>query len=66
METVDVTQDEDGTRVVLRRTLGRARGMSDLARVAAEWHGDTPVGAVDGRGRRLQRGRGGRRAARRS
>ena len=23
METVDVTQDEDGTRVVLRRTLGR-------------------------------------------
>ena len=24
METVDVTQDEDGTRVVLRRTLGRA------------------------------------------
>ena len=47
METVDVTQDEDGTRVVLRRTLGRA-AMSDLARVAAEWHGDTPVGAVTG------------------
>ena len=63
METVDVTQDEDGTRVVLRRTLGTGRHERPRAggRGMARRHAG---GRRHGRGRRLQRGRGGRRAAR--
>ena len=43
-----MTHDDRGTVVVLRRTLGPAGGVNPLARVDVEWHGETPVAAIDG------------------
>ena len=48
MESVDVNHDEQRDRGRAAADAGAARGMNPLARVDVEWHGDTPVAAVDG------------------